>query len=368
MKLFSAESLFSEIKSVPDVLAQKTFPSLNGLRGISILMVVAYHIVDLYNIPVYGNLGFMGPLGVDIFFVISGFLITTLCVKEKVKYGSISLKAFYMRRVLRIVPVAYLYIISLIILNHFYHLNIFPVTFLASFLFIMNLSISRLSQASWYLGHYWSLSVEEQFYLFFPVLLNKSWKLFIAGLLFTIFVVPIIYYFQINSGFLNYGLCTAAIRYFIKFQGIAIGCLYSVMLFKGYFNFGKLKLPITLLSIFVMFYLKYSQWLNPTAISTNLIISLFLGFIVVNNLRQSKNVIFKLLNTKALSFIGILSYSIYIWQQVFLSNDPNLPLSKMPINLLFLVVVPLLSYFFFEKFFLKFKKKFQRIKDTNNPA
>nr|WP_294943218.1 acyltransferase [uncultured Mucilaginibacter sp.] len=364
MKFFGVANLFSEIKTVPDVLAQKTFPSLNGLRGISILMVVGYHIIQLYNIPVYGNPGFMGPLGVDIFFVISGFLITTLCVKEKVKYGSISLKAFYMRRVLRIVPVAYLYIITLIILNQFYNLNIFPVTFLASFLFIMNLSISRLTQASWYLGHYWSLSVEEQFYLFFPVLLNKSWKLFIAILLFTIFAVPVIYYFQINWGFLNYGVCTAAIRYFIKFQGIAIGCLYSVMLFKGYFNFHRLKLPITLLSIFAMFYLRYSQALNPTVITTNLIISLFVGFIVVNNLHQSKNWIFSLLNTKVLSFIGILSYSIYIWQELFLANDPNLPLSHLPMNLILLVVVPLLSYFYFEKFFLKFKKRFQPVKEN----
>jgi peptidoglycan/LPS O-acetylase OafA/YrhL len=158
---------------------------------------------------------YIGSLGVAIFFVISGFLITTLCIKEKINTGNLSLKNFYVRRALRILPVAYLYIVIIAILNYFFKLQV-----------------------------------------------------------------------------------------------------------------------------------------------TNLIISVFAGFIIVNNISPKTNLIYKFLNLKPLSFIGILSYSIYIWQQLFLSNDARFPLSKYPVNLIFLALIPLLSYFYYEKYFLKLKARF----------
>lgn len=322
------------------------------------MMVLLCHYVELYcpNQSLV-NITYLGPLGVNIFFVISGFLITTLCLKEKINTGSIALRNFYTRRALRIIPVAYLYLTTIIILNAIFNFNILPLTFGYAFLFLSNLSISRRSQFSWNIAHYWSLATEEQFYLIFPFLLKKAWYLYIITLITIIFLVPLAYYLQTQNHFLNYPLAMALIKYLLKFQGIAIGCFFAIMLFKGFINFGKKRSYITLLSIIVVLGFKYSSDLNYRAVFINCIISIFTGFIVTNSLHPDKNAFFKFLNLKILNTIGILSYSIYIWQQLFLSNDPKFLPSRVPLNIFFLVVVPCLSFYFYERYFLKIKSR-----------
>jgi len=365
MKLNKITDIFSEIKEVPPILDQKTYPSLNGLRAISIIMVLFSHFIHRYYVR-FDSLTYLGTLGVDVFFVISGFLITTLCIKEKAITGNLSLKNFYIRRALRILPVAYLYIFVIATLNYFLKLNITFLSFVSSAFFLANLSFFKKPhlgvQSDWNLGHYWSLAVEEQFYILFPIFIKKKFSVYVGILVTVIFLVPLIIYFQSIFSSLNIGILTAALRYVIKFQGIAIGCLFSVLLFKGYLNFGQYKLPLTVISIFMIFYLKFDVEFSLESCFKNLATSVFVGFIVVNNISPQTNVIYKFLNLKVLNFIGILSYSIYIWQQLFLSNDPKFPLSKYPINLIFLAIIPCLSYFYYEKYFLKLKARFIKTK------
>ncbi|HEX3384550.1 MAG TPA: hypothetical protein VHS53_05150, partial [Mucilaginibacter sp.] len=97
---------------------------------------------------------------------------------------------------------------------------------------------------------------------------------------------------------------------------------------------------------------------------TGLVISLLAGYIIVTNLAPSPGPVFWLFNTKLLKRIGILSYSIYIWQQVFTSNDQKLPhfMIAYPYNILCIIVVSCASYYLYERFFLNLKKKFSRIK------
>ncbi len=338
---------------------QKFYPSLNGLRAISIIMVLIHHFILMYN-GYFQNLLFIGPLGVNVFFVISGFLITTLCIKEKVKTKKLSLRSFYFRRALRILPLAYLYIIVIVILNYIFNLDISAVSIFSSVFFVANLSYFKKLKFDWGLAHYWSLSVEEQFYLFFPFFIKKNMGLFVTLLLFICFAVPPLVYVQSISLNFNFGLLSAALRYLTKFQGIAVGCLASVLFFKGYFRWGKINFIITLISIFCMFYLKFEAAFSLTSCFSNLAISIFTCFVVINNIQYQDNLVYKLLNLRILNLIGILSYSIYIWQQLFMSNDPKFVLSKYPINLIFLIGVPLLSYFCYERFFLKFKSSYNR--------
>src|ERR1700744_3020835 len=136
----------AEITTVPDILKGSHFPTLDGLRGISIIIVLLNHITWRTTIGEYID----GVIGVQIFFVISGFLITTLLLKEKVKNGWISLRQFYIRRVLRIVPVAYLYIFVVLILNYFFKLGMTFENFLVSTLYLKNLNIA----GDWYTGHF----------------------------------------------------------------------------------------------------------------------------------------------------------------------------------------------------------------------
>ena len=124
--------------------------------------------------------------GVDLFFVISGFLITTLLLKEKINSGSVSLKSFYARRFLKIIPGAYLYILIILLLNHILNLHIPALAFIGATLYLQDFMRFHISG---YFNHYWSLSVEEQYYLIFPLILARNLKVF--SLLLPILLVTI---------------------------------------------------------------------------------------------------------------------------------------------------------------------------------
>lgn len=344
-----------------DVIKENYYPSLNGLRGLSIILVVAFHL------GVYSNSRiFNGPLGVNIFFVLSGFLITTLCIKEINLTKTLSLRSFYYRRFLRIFPVAYLYVTIVLILNLIFLLNIAWYQFAAAYLYIMNFSYFRSHHFTPYFGHYWSLSVEEQFYLIFPFILKISKKLFVASIVFIVFVLPVFCLLQYLYEPLNKGVLYAFTHYFIKFQAIAIGCLCSVLTINKTFDsiyLTKTKVVGNVIAVFLIFYLNYDSFYSIKAVYINCCISILTGYIIVSNLVPSKDVFFRLLNFKPLVVLGILSYSIYIWHVLFLHN--NLNLSKYiigyPYNLIWITTVSCLSHYGFERYFLKLKKRFKRV-------
>jgi len=352
-------NLFSEITEIPEILKQSHYPSLDGFRGVSIIFVIIFHINEGKNFLIFN-----GGLGVAIFFVISGFLITTLLIKEKVKTKTISLKRFYIRRLLRIFPVAYLYIFVVLLLNFIFKLHISFVTFVAAGLYIMNFSYFLKHYNSIITQHFWSLSVEEQFYMFFPYLLKKNFKVYLWIIIFIVFLLPIILLLADYVHQLNTGIVYAGTHYLIKFQSIAVGCLFSVLMFKNYFNFtfiSKYKVIINLLIIASFFFIQYDQNYSVKIVFTNLLISFLAAYLIISNLVHSSDFIFKFLNSKIMGFIGVLSYSLYIWQQLFTTTTKNLPpfMSKLPFNICLLVIVACISYYFYEKKFLKLKDRFE---------
>jgi len=112
-----------------------------------------------------------GKLGVRVFFVISGFLITSLLLKESEKRGKISLLAFYKRRALRILPVYYFYILAIAVVTMMGFRGIASSTFASALTFTTELWGNWNSVQNWPLSHTWSLSIEEQFYFTWPALL-----------------------------------------------------------------------------------------------------------------------------------------------------------------------------------------------------
>lgn len=352
-----------------DAINQKYYPSLNGLRAVSILLVVMSHL-NLHSSSATYAILFNGGLGVNIFFVISGFLITTLCLKEKYSTGDISLKSFYIRRILRIFPVAYLYVLVVFILNYVFHLQIAWFQFIGAMFYIMNLNYFRATQFSWFFGHYWSLANEEQFYLVFPYVLKKNSTVFTWVNLFIVFILPLLCLLQYFIPVLNQGVLYGFTHYIIKFQAISIGCLFSIFTFKKKFDkqwLRKYKVIGNLVGLFLIFYLNYDPFYTTKAVFINLLISAITGYIIISNIIPSRDVIFRFFNFKIMSFIGVLSYSIYIWQQIFTSKEPNLPwfLVTFPYNVPFIIVVPLLSYYLYEKHFLKLKGRFTKLKGKN---
>ena len=165
-------------------------PSLNGLRAISIIIVVLAHLKDTHGVPsiLYSfiSLTCFGNLGVEIFFVISGYLITTILLSEVETNNKINFKRFYIRRFLRIFPVLIAYLLFILSLNSYYHIPI--IHFIKSLLYFNNFAVFG---GTWLLGHTWSLSVEEQFYMVWPFVINKLSK-YIALITGSVFVLAII--------------------------------------------------------------------------------------------------------------------------------------------------------------------------------
>jgi len=357
------QKLFGDIKTIPGLLASSYFPSLDGLRGVAIISVIASHFGRNESWLTFVD----GTIGVQIFFILSGFLITSLLLKEKVTRGRISLRNFYIRRVLRIMPVAYLYLLVLIILNQVFNLNIPALSFLMSFSFFRNIPLMN----DWYTGHFWTLATEEQFYILTPFLLAYWPNRYIKLTIILLVLVPVIQYIGFHNIGIFYSNRTIHVitMTFIALTSrgalyIIIGSLFSILLFKGIINVERFNknyyLSFFLLVIAAVVHFPNSP-INVPYISA-IMFALLIGFVIVLNLSEN-NFLTAILKNPVLNKIGILSYSIYIWQQLFTVNQPWKDSFKYSgntfVNVAALFVVSYCSYTYFERPFLKLKKHFK---------
>lgn len=344
---------FAEIKSIPDVLNVNYLPSLNGLRAISILIVIYRH---TFWLQLKSDSFLNGDFGVTIFFVISGFLITSLLLKEKVIKNTISLKRFFIRRALRILPLAYLYLFVMLILNAFGLVTIPVSDYLSGFFYFNN----WYTQTS-YINHYWSLSIEEQFYLIFPFFLKRlHLKFYICICIILLLSAPVITYLSMHPVF--HPQVFFSLRPLIKFHPIIIGSLIAIILFQRIILFEKFASLFVKLILLVLIFATY-KIASPADIN-KVFCSIFISIFIVLNLFPKKDFIYTLLNFRLLNYIGLMSYSLYIWQELF--TFENMPwqnafpyTGSKAFNLTALFIVAYLSYNYYEKPFLKLKKKYQ---------
>jgi peptidoglycan/LPS O-acetylase OafA/YrhL len=352
---------------IPEVFQNKYIPSLNGLRAVAIIVVIITHLQYTPNGP---HLSFFltyianGGFGVQIFFVISGFLITGLLLKEQVNKGSISLGRFYTRRAIRIFPVFYLYIGFIIMLK------LLSVIYLdGKQLVCAAFYLQDFAPASWkgLLGHTWSLAVEEQFYLCWPLILvaspNKYYFAFLFVVLYNILLRPYFYLHQSGNLFLLKG-------FLIYAPAILMGSVLYIAMFKNWLKnihhilmhpFFGFSLVFATLTFIPRALLALSFFSIPfDYIVSSLFIALFIYYVIHC---PQQNILFRLLNFRFLNLIGILSYSIYIWQQVFLVPSYIYTVypwwTIWPQNILYVLAAASLSYYFVEKPILKYKSYFQ---------
>jgi peptidoglycan/LPS O-acetylase OafA/YrhL len=353
-----------EIKTIPAVLDQPYYPTLNGLRGVAILIVVIGHLTIGTG---FGNY-FKGSAGVGIFYVLSGFLITTLLHKENILNGRVSFKNFYIRRALRILPVSYLFLIVLLILNVLLKLSISTGSFLTSFLYLRNL-LMNTDNTGWYTGHFYTLAVEEQFYLFFPVIIVFCYKHYIKIACLIIFAVKILeflvyhnigWFFSVKI--IHYASLLLVLLFKNDTMSILIGTILSTLIFKGILPTNKIKSNylFTLVLLVAAIIFRNNQFIESEFITT-LIFDLLIAAVIYLCFDES-TLLSKILKNKVLMQIGTLSYSIYIWQQLFTKYQPWGNLFRYAdsvwLNVPALFIVSYLSYYLFESRFLKLKKKF----------
>lgn len=358
------KKLFSEITSVPEILKPTHLPGLDGMRGIAIIMVIVYHFYMSSD-----SMKSVGPIGVWVFFSISGFLITTLLLKEKIATGNICLKQFYIRRILRIFPVVFLFVIILSIINYYEKLGINFLSFLSAIFFFQNF---RGGNSSWYVQHFWSLSVEEQFYLTFPILLVYNLNKYIKITIFLIIFIPIIEYLgyeKIGVFYTNHiihNITFALINLFGSSIDILCGSLMSILLFKNVIVI-KDNVFTRYLGI-VVFVISILICADGSAIfiseSQLLFFPILISIVLILNL-NANSLFTKILGNKLLIYIGILSYSLYIWQQLF--DNPNywfVQSKSILLHVFILLTVANASYYLWEKKFLRLRDKFLPKKAT----
>ena len=350
----------SSIVSVPVLPAR--IPSLDGLRSLSILLVIVAHAVDPVTYPrLYSLIGHLGNYGVRIFFLISGFLITTLLFKEYSRHGSISIKDFYARRTIRIFPAFYFYTGVVVILASLGLVALKPGDILHTLTYTMNYHQER----AWALNHTWSLSVEEQFYLLWPalLLLLKPRRALLAAAV-MILAAPFVravmfFYFDATP--------TALGRQFQAIaDALASGCLLAglynkIETFPRYLRWQKhplyVLLPLLLLAVSGMTYKIAMPFYYIAGQSiANLACFLLLDYAV----RQHQSITGRILNLGVFSYIGAWSYSLYLWQEIFLDYEPTGLGIAFPLNLICALAAGLFSYYCIERPFLGLRHRFSR--------
>jgi len=333
--------------------------SLDGIRAFSILLVLIGHALH-GKVDIKEYLGDIGNLGVRIFFAISGFLITTLLLKELNSSGSISLKNFYIRRSLRIFPAYIFLLIVMLLLALLNFIEIEPYLFARAGTYTIN--YLPVKERGWYLGHLWSLAVEEQFYLLWPVIFlisgRKKASYIVVGV---ICVLPFVRYFS----WLYFPESRALIKWAFHTvcDSIAAGCLlalvkdklHSIDLYKRWLNsFMPLILPLIIFTInwYLVGRPRFNYLIAQSAM--NIAIVLFIDYAV--NVRP--RLLFATLNNPLAVMIGTLSYSLYLWQQFFLIGDPEYGVQEFPVNIILTGIAAYISYHFIEKRFLNLKERF----------
>lgn len=343
------------------------YPSINGLRAISIVLVLIYHLnlkshilSGISDIKWLHSIVYFiqdGHLGVNVFFVISGFLITSLLLQEEANSGKISIKYFYTRRMLRIFPAYYFLLLVYFLLQLFHVIHISNASWITSITYTKYFNW----KFDWLTAHTWSLSVEEQFYLFWPLVFccGKNFRKYITfGLL---IIVPIIrIYISINPiDWINEW------TFFTRIDAIATGCLFAFYKDTIIEKFKQYWTPIFYFSTCSLFFLRYFPLLAqkigleflfiPLGKTHGTLANFLIAIIMLYSIFGPQKIWFRFLNLKAVNYIGILSYSIYLWQQLFISSS-GFWMTQFPVNMVFIFLAAWFSYSFIEKPFLKMKE------------
>jgi peptidoglycan/LPS O-acetylase OafA/YrhL len=338
-------------------------PSLDGIRAVSILFVLLAHGAGTQGFPeILGRATILGNLGVRVFFVLSGFLITRLLMKELESGGAISLRRFYFRRAMRILPAFYAFLAAVAVAAWAGVWDVSSGNLARTAFFLSNYESVR----PWHTGHTWSLAVEEQFYLLWPVALAT------AGLAFgrhaAILAIAAAPFLRMVAWFafpewremVNWAFPTVC-------DAMAAGCLLACL---GNAGGGA--------NLYARFLRSRWFWAVPAAVlianlaqhSTLMLPLSYAGGQTVMNLgiacaidrftRVSGDLSWRLLNARPVAFLGTISYSLYLWQQPFLNRRSDDWWTSFPVNVAFALAAAVASHYLVEKPFLAWRARIER--------
>lgn len=351
--------------SLSDVLRKRHLPALDGLRAVAVGVVMLSH-DGISAVP--------GDLGVTAFFVLSGFLITWLLLKERERTGGVSLRAFYLRRALRIFP-AYLAFIGLSIgMDAFLGTPWAHSRILAALTYTINYQ-NAFNGHTGPAAHAWSLAVEEQFYLLWPLLmvLLGPVKRARVGLVALIIAVCAWRSFL----FLGMGAPDSYVynAFDTRFDSLAIGCLLAMVAASpGFLRAAHAvarrawyPLPVVA-AIYVSRELIGSNWHYSAGFTVD---SLLVAVLITQLLQLSSTRGWSWLNSRFAVWMGALSYPLYLWHAWGLSAADNITgtealLPNLVVGVILSFILASCSYYGIEKYFLGIKDRLTRARQPGS--
>jgi peptidoglycan/LPS O-acetylase OafA/YrhL len=338
---------------MPDKVANisRHIPTLDGWRALAILLVVAHHAGTAF----YGKEDYyatsatrFGTWGVPVFFGLSGLLITKLLLEEFARAGAISLKSFYVRRAFRILPPAFMYIATVAALG----LLVSGTEAASGFFFFRNYLPASLGGL--YTDHLWSLAVEEHFYLIWPgllVFLGVRRGLVAAAGLSIAFALwgSADYHWRLFARILP--SLASQYRSDLRLNGLFCGCTMAFLLhlpatqnwLRRYYSLGVWILVAAAFPICL--------WYQPYL--TGFWLAILIPLMMVGTVLHPEWGISRVLELTPVKWIGRISYSLYLWQQMFLipswEQKPFGLLQRWPFNILMVMLCACASYYAAEK-------------------
>ena len=293
-------------------------PTLDGWRAIAVLSVVAYHLT--YHIAMPISLAILlngfGQKGVEFFFGISGLLITQRLLEEYRERHQVSLKQFYIRRAARILPPALAYLAVIALLGAGGVIVVSRAGIIAALFFARN-----YFGGSWYEGHYWSLAVEEHFYIFWPgilVLFGRKRAAWVAGgVILAVTIWRAILWLPLGKA--------VVLPWFLyhtdtRLDALLCGALAAILV-DQYTDWIRTHLkPAIALPTLWFFFLLLIGVHGPLNSLARLGQAVIIPLLLLTTVLHPQSLVSTLLEARLLRWIGRLSYSLYLWQQLFLGS------------------------------------------------
>jgi peptidoglycan/LPS O-acetylase OafA/YrhL len=361
--------------SRPGIPLPEHIPALDGLRGIAVLLVLAVHTDQPHMFkPLLRD----GWVGVDLFFVLSGFLITRILLKSRT--STHYFRNFYARRILRIWPVYFAMLLFVFACERYGILRVQVTTwcwmFLATFTQNFYVAHNGWDAIPDWLGPTWSLGIEEQFYLIWPLLVRKLSlpaikKLCLCAILFTPLVRGIVsFYFHGNDGPMLLTHC--------RFDSLCFGTLLAVSCSSGDFQYSKFirKLALPAAALFIVL----ERWSSQVVFETlgfSLLAVCFAATVTLclsPSARLLPRFVNSLFTLAPLRFVGKISYCLYMIHTaafaiaashpaqrilVYIPGYDNTGWSQLAINWLFAFAVSTASWYMYESPILGLKRHFE---------
>jgi len=332
----------------PATPVRHDIPSLDGLRALAIVIVVLSHTravlpagvaqSGLFRYTVGGGLH-----GVQVFFVISGYIITTLLLREFDRTGEISLPRFYARRILRIFPAFYLYLLALGVLWATGFQRQDPSSFLSAATYTI---LYHPHPLGWTIEHTWSLSIEEQFYVLWPAILLLAHRRGMAtrAAFACLAAMPVLRIFIVVFSAQALESHNRLIVSSSAIDTLMAGCLLALLAqTDGWRRWTERRITawsvvaLVVIGMLVVPYATAKAGTGPLAMPcvvlgfsvTAISIAAALEYLV----RTPNSPIGRMLNAGPIRHLGIISYSVYLWQQLF-TGFPRLGVLMYPLILI----------------------------------